>query len=165
MRKFKELLTFLSGIFAAKRMPTNRELFYTMALSVVGTDASPNDLAPDELGCAESVDGIYFRLFKKHICDNFLSTYWMYKALKEKPEFIRVLDKDVLPGDIVISPTQGANTGHVGIVGQNGIIMSNNSFKDSNGVKGIFDENYTLASWRRYFFEKKGLGLHYFRVV
>lgn len=165
MRRIQSVLSFLLAFFQTKRMPTNRELFYNMALAFVGSDASPNDLAPDELGCAESVDNIYFRLFGQHICNNFLSTYWMYKELKDGERFERVSEEDALEGDIIISPTQGTNTGHVGIIGKNGVIMSNNSFKDSGGVRGIFDENYTLASWKRYFFDKKGLGIHYFRLV
>lgn len=165
LKFFVKIFGNLTAIFSEKRMPTKRELLHQMALSFCGTDASPNDLAPDELACAESVDNIHFKLFRDHICVNYLSTYWMYKALKERPDFERIAEKDVLPGDIIISPTQGTNIGHVGILGENGIIMSNNSFKDSNGVKGIFDENYTLAAWKRYFFDRKGLGLHYFRKI
>src|SRR3954462_12894985 len=49
-------------------------------------------------------------------------------------------------GDIVISPTGYGNgsmpNGHVGIIGDNGQIMSNNS------ATGLWDIHFTLASWK-----------------
>lgn len=143
---------------------TKRELLYAMAVTHLGTDASPNDLAPDELGCAESVNAIYEKAFGKPFYEgNQLSTYWMYKALKDSPEFVRT--STVSPGTIIISPTDGHNTGHVGICGKDGIIMSNNSFKDASGVKGVFEENYTQASWHRQFSERKKLPVYFFDLI
>lgn len=156
-------VNYLLSIIAFPRMPTNRELIHAKALSMLGVDASPKDQAPDELACMESVDNIHFRVFGDHICVNYLSTYWAFKAFLERPDFEQIPLEDALPGDIIISPTQGSIVGHVGILGEGGIIMSNNSFADTNGVRGIFEENYTLASWRRAFVMRKGLGMYAFR--
>ena len=47
------------GILNSLRMnDENRIRLYEAARSFIGTDASPNDLAPDELGCAETVNEI-----------------------------------------------------------------------------------------------------------
>lgn len=172
MRKYRilQLLSdLLNGIFLgdegtpARPMSKNR-LLYGGALAHLGQDASPNDLAPDELGCAESVNEIYKKVFGDYFYKgNQLSTYWMYKALKEDSRFVRVATPQA--GTIVISPTNAIQTGHVGIFGENNIIMSNNSFKDSNGVIGIWDENYTKDSWTRYFEGRKKLPVYYFDLV
>lgn len=144
---------------------TKRELLYAKALASCGTDASPNDLAPDELGCAETVNEIHKGVFGDYISPrNILSTYQLYKDLQARPDFIVV--EHPKPGDIVISPTgYGKGTGHVGIVGENGTIMSNNSFKDSDGVRGIFDQNYTIDSWRRRFVERGNFPMRFFGKI
>ena len=40
-----------------------RSKLYLTALSCLGTDASPNDIAPDEFGCAETVNAIHKKAF------------------------------------------------------------------------------------------------------
>ena len=49
------------------------------------------------------------------------------------------------PGSVIISPTEGTNHGHTGIVGSDGRIYSNSS------RSGRWEGNYTVASWMRYF--------------
>lgn len=158
------IIGFLSNLFS-NGMPSNNQLLYGGALAHLGKDASPNDLAPDELGCAESVNDIYKKVFGDYFYKgNQLSTYWMHKALREDTaRFKRVFEPK--PGTIIISPTNAFQTGHVGICGENGVIMSNNSFKDSAGVKGVFDENYTFASWQRYFGERKKLPVYLYDLI
>ena len=82
---------------------------YEPARSFLSTDASPTDLVPDGLGCAETVTVIARQTLGDHLrVENRLSTYWLYKALRESRNF-----KDVFiptPGLIVISPT-GHGTG------------------------------------------------------
>jgi hypothetical protein len=123
---------------------TNREILFQKAKSFIGQDASPYDKAPDNLGCAETVNEIYEAAFGKEIGGG-TSTYWLYDALKNSQDFERVTLP--LPGDIVISPTgyggrNGIDRGHAGIVAEEGKIMSNES------TNGKFELNYTIESWR-----------------
>ena len=65
-------------------------------------------------------------------------------------------------GDIIISPTVWSpkrNTGHVGIVGQNGKIMSNSS------CRAQWEENFTSESWYRKYEQKKGLRTFIYRIT
>ena len=140
------------------------ELLYLSALNHIGRDASPNDTAPDELGCAESVNEIHRSTFGDYISSrNILSTYWLYSDLKARSDFVRI--ENPVPGDIIISPTgYGRGNGHVGIVGEHNIVMSNNSSRDEQGVRGVFDANYTTKSWyNRY--SRLGFPVYYFRKV
>lgn len=160
----KSVVSFLTIYFAREKTMTKNDQLYGWAVSVLGKDASPNDIAPDELGCAESWNEIYKLMHGEHLYKgNMLSTYWLYKALKESPKFVRVFTPQ--RGTTVISPTNAHQTGHVGIFGEHGIIMSNNSFKDSNGIRGVWDENYTAASWQRYFGDRKQMPVYYFDLV
>tara|TARA_B100000674_G_scaffold451456_1_gene422246 strand:+ start:953 stop:1654 length:702 start_codon:yes stop_codon:yes gene_type:complete len=65
-------------------------------------------------------------------------------------------------GDIIISPTvwyPKRNTGHVGIVGQNGKIMSNSS------TRAQWEENYTAESWYRRYEQQRGLRTFIYRIT
>lgn len=137
-----------------------RGRFYLGALGALGTDASPNDFAPDELGCAESVNSIHRRVFGFEIGGE-LSTNRMYKVLLNSPLFMGVDRPEA--GDLIISPTGYGNgklpNGHVGICGKDGIIMSNDS------ATGKFVENYTQEEWRRRYAVKGGYPIKYFRKI
>ena len=74
------------------------------------------------------------------------STYLLYKALKEKKRFVQV--KTPERGDIIISPSGYGNSrkisnGHVGIISDNGWVMSNNS------DTGLWSEHIKLEYWYR----------------
>src|ERR1700710_3343482 len=122
--------------------PAGQTLFQT-ALSFLGKDASPKDIANDDVACAESVNDVVFAAFLENAGGG-LSTALMFKALQTNTKFAEV--SKPIKGDIVISPTGYGNgsllNGHVGIVGDNNQIMSNNS------ANGLWDIHYTLASWR-----------------
>ncbi len=124
----------------------------------VGIDVSPNDVAPDELGCAESVTYLLSLLttfptetFTGYLKDRLLAREW-YDIKGDTPK----------PGDIVLSPTPYAgssNVGHVGIVGKNKTIYSNSS------ASGTWQQNYTIESWAKYFRDKKALELIFLRRI
>jgi hypothetical protein len=61
----------------------------------------------------------------------------------------------VPPGAVIVSPTRGAQHGHTGIVGENGLIYSN----DSN--TGLWKRNYTIATWLNKY-KQLGLESHAF---
>ena len=95
MRSLTELSRLLLkalGILNSLRMnDENRIKLYEAPRSFIGTDASPNDLAPDELGCAETVNEIIREALGEYFhADNRLSTYWLYKALRESQNFKEV---------------------------------------------------------------------------
>lgn len=71
-----------------------------------------------------------------------------------------VLEKDVRPGNLVISPTEGpGRVGHVGIVGEDGLIYSNSS----NDAE--WSQNYTVARWKSYYGKKKGLEVRFYQIL
>lgn len=150
----------LWGFFTADL--SARERLHNRAVGCLGTDASPNDVAPDELGCAETVNAIHKREFGFEIGGG-LSTALMYKALEVSPYFQRVDQPD--KGDIALSPTGMGNgnlpNGHVGIVGdgvgEGRVIMSNDSFK------GTFEANYTIKKWKDRYMVKGGYPLLFYR--
>lgn len=138
----------------------NREILYHTARGCLKTDASPNDVAPDEYGCAETVNAVHSKAFGYEIGGN-ISTYRMYEALTKSPFFIRVDQPD--RGDIIISPTGYGNgnltNGHVGIMASSTDIMSNDSYT------GKFEKNFTLKSWRDRYSKVGGYPVVFFRRV
>lgn len=133
---------------------------YMIALTCLGVDASPNDIAPDEYGCAETVNAIHTRAFGAPIGGD-VSTYRLYSAIRVHSRFIG--SDTPRRGDIVLSPSGYGNgklsNGHVGIVGDNGVIMSNDS------KTGLFTENFTLDSWRKRYVDLGGYPMLFFRRV
>lgn len=137
-----------------------RTILFETALSCLGIDVTPDDIVPDEVGCADTVQAIHKKAFGKVIGGG-PSTYWLYDTLLKHTQFVKV--DQPLPGDIVISPTGYGNgnlsNGHVGIVGAGDLIMSNDS-RD-----GIFWTNYTLTSWKKRYVDKGGYPMDFFRRI
>jgi len=117
-------------------------------LSKIGTDASPHDLAPDELGCAETVTTVK----REHdgITPVMIGTWSLYVYMEHPAngwERIEEPEEEC----IVISPTglgkKGTN-GHVGfVIRLNGelVIVSNDS------RTGKFLQNFSINRWLSYF--------------
>ena len=160
MKSLRQLLKLFISIFNPVTRKNNRLIFYNAALNALGTDASPNDIVPDELGCAETVNEIHKKAFGVPIGGD-VSTYRMYAALQASPYFKRV--KEPLEGDVIISPTGYGNirimTGHVGIVGELTKIMNNDS------ITGKFIQKYTLKTWKERWQDKGGYPIHFYRRV
>lgn len=153
LKKLAVALGLLVPIIKQKNNP-----MLTAARNQLGKDASPKDLVSDELGCAESVTNII-----KSVLPDWpiiTGTWTLWDRLKQDTRFKRVTTPEA--GDIVISPTgtvaSAPFVGHVGIVGEDGTIMSNNS------SKGIFEENYTIDSWNKRW-GKVGYPVYFFRLV
>jgi hypothetical protein len=114
----------------------------------LGKDASPSDLAPDELGCAETVTTLMRRVWPN--TPILINTWALYTYFKH-PEngWIKVTEPEA--GDIVISPTglgYAGRHGHCGIVLNGGVIASNDSGIYVPANKGKFVKNYDLQSWK-----------------
>jgi hypothetical protein len=120
-------------------MKTNT--LYQAAIASLGTDASPRDLAPDVVGCAETVS----ELIRKVIPDfpRYTGTATLQEKLAVHPRFREVYVP--MPGTIIISPSgmKRPYPGHAGIFGEGEKIMSNTS------ANGKFEQNYTLTTWKK----------------
>lgn len=139
----------------------NRVKLYETALSMLGTDASPKDEAPDDVGCADSVTQVILKVFPNCI-NGSVGTAELYKQLNSSPQFMKVIEFKF--GDIIISPTgMGKNSsmphGHTGIVGENEEIMSNSS------TDGIWKVNYTVSSWVDRFRKIGKYPIYFFRKL
>ncbi len=144
------------------KMEENKKKLYDAAVSFLGKDASPRDIADDEYGCAESVNEVYKTAFGKYISpSNILSTRVLYETMLISPIFRST--ETPQEGTIIVSPTgyskKGAKNGHVGICGKNGIVISNDS------KSGLFLEYYTIASWRLYYEKKLGFPVYFFNCI
>lgn len=138
---------------------------YEAAVASIGLDMS--DRAPNELGCADSVNNVHEKAFGFEIGGG-ASTYLLNEALSGSKRFARVSGSPQA-GDVIMSPSgfssKGAKNGHVGIVGKNKApdgtlwVMSNDSFK------GTWEANFTVASWRDYFGKRLGFPVHIYRLV
>lgn len=141
---------------------TNAQCLYNTAYSSIGRDMSPNDVAPDNLACMESLDGVWFAAFGSHLLASAdrLSTARGYASMLTDPR-LKQIGIPVI-GCIVIDPTgtstKGAEHGHTGIWGAEDV-MSN----DSNS--GLWRANYTHEAWRQVFEVTLGFKSHYFLPV
>ena len=132
---------------------------YLMAISKLGKDASPQDRASDEYGCVESVTEIIHAMLPE--VPVMLGTYTFWEYMQRSQRFQETLYPE--RGCIVISPTgtssKKAKNGHVGIMGDNEIIMS------SDSRSGLFLENYALKSWKLYYKDKLGFPVFFYKLV
>lgn len=126
--------------------------------SFIGMDASPNDNAPDELGCAETVSTIVNKKYKDF---PIITGTWTLNSYLSNPKNGWVRVDNPMPEDIVISPTglgrKGTN-GHTGFVLNNGIIASNDS------RSGKFIKNFTIEVWKDYY-GKLGYPTYFYRKI
>lgn len=122
----------------------------------IGIDASPRDVAPDELGCAESVSEIIQEMFPDF---EMQTATWILKSQLDKDKrFERVTTAK--RGDIIMSPTIGGQfIGHTGIFSEPEEIMSNSSYT------GTWENNFTLNEWVARYRTLGGLKIYYYRVI
>jgi len=133
---------------------THVNKLHKTAIECLGQDVGDSGYG-DEVDCAISVNNVNFRAFNDFIGGD-ISTTRMYLALLGNKKWIEV--SKPLAGDVVISPTQGKRTGHVGIFSYGDSILSNNS------ETGLFDAHWRLDAWKKYY-GKKGLPTYYFRRI
>jgi hypothetical protein len=114
------------------------------------------------LGCAETVNAIA-KIAWGYPIGGGLSTFAMWKCLKDPTKFSQILPKNALAGDIIISPTNAVphprlSHGHVGIVAEFGV-LSNSS------ETGMLAENWTVDQWISYFTTYGGLPTLLYRAL
>lgn len=143
------------------KMPPETEAgkkLYEVAKSCLGKDMAPTQ---NIYGCAEALNTVVRKAFGWSVGGG-ASTYWLNDALSRNPKFYRLTDNSkAKPGDIIISPSGWGNgklsNGHVGIVGENGKILSNNS------ESYLWDDHLTIDWWNKYYKDYGGFPVHIFR--
>ena len=141
-----------------------RGKFYITAVGCLGTDVTPQDDIPDDVACAEVINKIHEKAFGFPILsirEGGASTRLLYKAMTKSKLFQE--SPTPLEGSIIISPTGLGNknlpNGHIGIVGKDKVVMSNNSFN------GLFEENYTITGWKERYQRWGGYPVLYFNRI
>lgn len=145
-----------------EQIKTMNEKLYDLAVKYLGTDASPRDFSPDNLACAESVSTLLKELFGSFPI--ITGTWTLREQLKTDNRFERVTEP--VKGCIIMSATgtskYGKNTtvpnGHVGIIGDNGKIYSNNY------RNGVFSDHMTLDYWNSHLVKKGGYPIEYYSL-
>lgn len=118
----------------------------------LGRDASPNDKASDELGCADSCSNVIRTVYKDF--PHTISTLTLFQNLKNSPHFKSTLTP--AKGCVIISPRAGAQPGHCGI------FLSDTRIASNNSKTGLWQDNYSVVSWVKYFKRTKGLHVYIF---
>lgn len=142
-------------------MTSSSEKIYQTAQKYIGLDASPADLAPDGLACAESTCDV----LRDAGVDMpvFVSTEELDNFLHQSPEWLTLPGSaSAEPGDVCIAPTGLGNNpliphGHVGIVLENSLIASNYS------GNGNFLTKWSISSFLAYYKDKGGYPVYFFR--
>lgn len=138
----------------------NRWKVYATSLSCLGIDITPKDSVPDNVACVDTATTI-LRLAGIDI-PYMTYTPNMFRYMDEqKTKFKRVTTFE--PGNIIISPTGFGNgklsNGHVGIIGFDEEIMSNDS------SSGLFVQNYTVKKWAEFYRGKGGFPIYVFKPL
>lgn len=138
---------------------TNEELnrrVLAKAKECVGTLDSSNVPATNggRLACAWAVNEVVRRALGKPIGGR-LSTANMYKVLKEHHTLVS--GSNIKAGHVIISPTAGGVTGHVGIVSDIANPMSDTVILSNSSDRAVFDNHRDFASWKRRYVDDKGL--------
>lgn len=136
-----------------------RKLIYSIALDYLGKDASPYDRVDDVVGCAESVTEI----LRKAVGTPVITGTWtLDDYLNRSKHWIPVAKPQA--GDVLVSATGKSSRGkkapfrgHTGIVGERGVILSNDSYT------GKWLAGYTIDTWRERYLHKGGYPINYYR--
>lgn len=126
---------------------------YTTGKKYLGKDISKTQ---GELGCAEAVNFICKEATGEEAGGG-LSTIKMYEALLKNKRFQRVIEPQL--GDIIISPTNGQDIGHVGVVSDR-ITDKNFNIMSNRSLDSLWSEHRTLADW---WYKYKNLPTIFFR--
>lgn len=120
----------------------------SVAMQYRGKDASPKNLAPQELSCAEGVSNIIHE-WNPAFPSGVLNTARLAQILDASPHF----ERTTIPkaGCVIVSPRVGETPGHAGFFTEPNWILSNDS------RTGKMEVNYSLDSWIRVMRHGRGL--------
>jgi hypothetical protein len=131
-------------------METNQEKLLRFTQQALDTDVSPQDLAKDELGCAESVSNLIKKVFPDFPI--FLSTADLFWKLKIDKRF--KITTTPSRGCLIISPKQN------GVFGHTGIFLTETRIASNDSKNGLFQGNYNWPENWINTFGSGGRGLH-----
>ena len=153
----KLLITYhMNQTEASKRIYTvSKNLLYPQR------DITPQDLADDDLACAESVSQVLKMCGVRGLPQGgIVSTIKLFEFLSSSEQFIKV--DNPLPGDVIISVTGTGNgklaNGHCGIVG---VVNIMNNHSDT----GLWIASYTLEQWDKRYRVYGGMVSNFFRMI
>ena len=155
------IVLLLKNYFMVKE--TSQRILYKTAILCLGKDITPEDRVPDDVACVEVWNKIFQLAFGFRF-SNEVNTYPQFLKLATSNKF-RLLNPLEKPeaGDTIISPTGLGNgslpNGHIGIFGENGRIMSNDSYNK------VFLENYSLVTWTERYKRYGGFPILIFRRI
>jgi hypothetical protein len=137
----------------------NNKIILNYIKANLGKDLNDNF---NELGCAQTVNNLLKNCLG-YVAGGGASTAKMLEEIVSNPNFKEVTRYEAQAGDIILSATGTGNGkvahGHVGFLGENGVIYSNNSAKD------CLDDHWTAQAWKNYYAIKGGFSVRYFRAV
>lgn len=130
---------------------------YDTAVKYLGQHITLDPNVDPEVGCAEAVSFILKQAGVLGIPQRgFAGTDDLCEWLKVNKNFTQTTAPQW--NGIIVSPTQGTNVGHTGIILKQGIASNDSS-------TGKFNENYSYANWVHSFQTIKGLQVLYFAPV
>ncbi|WP_157018273.1 hypothetical protein [Mesorhizobium xinjiangense] len=147
------------------KMLTHTELnqrVHERAVAGVGSDRmnsrrhSPPACRGGRLACAWAVNRIVSDALGRPVGGG-LATAMMAVVLKRMDAALP--EHQYEPGCIIISPTTGSVTGHVGIIGRGDLIYSNSS------NEGMWRQNFDMARWKAYYRTRRGLDMLRFELA
>jgi hypothetical protein len=109
------------------------------------------------LGCAAAVSIIFYRATglpirksRNREIELGTSSLWKEFTKSNKGEWTMITDwkNGYKPGDIILT-SRGEKAGHIGVVVNNGKIISNSSGGFDGDKKGQIEMNYTIAGWNK----------------
>jgi len=148
------------GLMGLTTKQSKGEMFFNVAMTFVGRDATPQDRVDDDVACAETVDTIYKATFGEYMNGNItISTTKMFHFMSTSPKFELIFKPE--KGAILIYPTGYGKlkNGHVFICGDNGLLYSNSS------ATGQFLQNYTTFTAKYRYETIGGFPRNYFRLI
>jgi hypothetical protein len=128
----------------------------------LGKDVTPKDVVSDEVACAETVTTLLKMVYPTMPIITGTYTLWQHLRAPHS-NFIEMQEPEA--GCIVISPTgtgKYGTTGHTGIMDENGLIMSNNSY---GKYSGLFTQNYNLDTWTMKYKDRQGMPVMFYKHV
>ena len=114
----------------------------------------PTVLKDGRLGCAAAVSLIFYRATGYAITDSSklieLSTSKLWNTFSTSSNWKKISNwkSDYKPGDFIIT-ARGSQAGHVGVVVDNGNIISNSSGGFAGDNPGQIEQNYTIKGWEK----------------
>ncbi|RYD34391.1 MAG: hypothetical protein EOP86_11085, partial [Verrucomicrobiaceae bacterium] len=164
------LFTWVKGLFDRAPQPPpvnpapvqsekdlNRRL---LAASKAQVEVLSSKEGPDggNLACVWAVDRIFQIAFGRRLTRSLGTAIINEEMLNGKGRRVK-LDA-VKPGHIIISPTgTGQGHGHIGIMGENGLIYSNSS------SRARWEQNHTVTSWKSRYVDGKGMAMNFYQVL